>query len=113
MKKLASILLCLMLAFCVFAACSDEEAKETEEPYEVDATDAYDDAEAMVKTHKEMNGEQTEPKPEPQPEPEPEPVEVAKPVDPEVVKMEEALYTVPEDKKARDLPPFMKKLFKK
>jgi cell division protein FtsZ len=54
----------------------------------------------------------TNPKPEVVAEPEPQPEEV-KPVDPEVVKMEEALYTVPEDKKSRDLPPFMKKLFKK
>ncbi len=44
---------------------------------------------------------------------EPEPIQTEVFVDPEVRKMEEALYAEPEDKKARELPAFMKKLFKK
>ena len=44
---------------------------------------------------------------------EPEPIQTEVFVDPEVRKMEEALYAEPEEKKARELPAFMKKLFKK
>ena len=44
---------------------------------------------------------------------EPEPIQTDVFVDPEVRKMEEALYAEPEEKKTRELPAFMKKLFKK
>ncbi len=45
-----------------------------------------------------------------------EPVETAEPektVDPEILRMEEALRAEPEEKKTKELPPFMKKLFRK
>ncbi len=38
---------------------------------------------------------------------------VSRTVDPEILRMEEALRAEPEEKKAKDLPPFMKKLFRK
>ncbi len=40
-------------------------------------------------------------------------IEPEKIVDPEVKKMEEALMSEPEEKKTKELPPFMKRLFKK
>lgn len=40
-------------------------------------------------------------------------VEQEKAVDPEILRMEEALRAEPEEKKTKELPPFMKKLFRK